>query len=95
MSRDQLLNQIIDFMIVIRECYLNTTYINDRSVYASDLAVTVGWVARIRAGENLDAIRSMILDHSTQKHFSDYWRQGPWGENEVSAFNDLIKNLTI
>ena len=93
MSSSQLTQEILDFMVVIHECYSNTTFANDRSVYAKDLAIAMGWIAELRAGAGVKNVRDEILSPTTDKHFGDYWRQGNWGNKEASALKELKDNI--
>jgi len=93
MKSDQLILKILDFMTVIHECYSNTTFANDRSVYAKDLATAMGWIVELRAGTNNQIVRDKILSLATEKHFGDYWRQGDWGDKEAKALKKLKDSI--
>lgn len=93
MNNDQLILKILDFMTVIHECYSKTTFANDRSVYAKDLATAMGWIIELRAGTNIQIVKNRILSSDTEKHFGDYWRQGEWGDNESRALKKLKNTI--
>ncbi len=88
-SSDQFSQEILDFMAVIRECYSNTNFANDRSIYAQDLVAAMGWIIDLRSGDSVEDVVSKIRSSETEKHFGDYWRQGDWGEKEGAALKKL------
>jgi len=90
---DRLIQQILGFMTVIYECYSNTTFANDRSVYTQDLATAMGWIVELRAGADVKSVRDKILSPATEKHFGDYWRQGDWGDKEAKALKQLKDSI--
>ena len=92
-DRDQLIQKILDFMTVIHECYSNTTFSNDRSVYAQDLVAAMGWIVELRSGTDVEIVRDRILSPATEKHFGDYWRQGDWGDKESNALKQLKDSI--
>lgn len=83
-------SKILDFMSVVYACYSDTTFANDRIIYAHDLAEATGWLMALRAGYPTDSVVSKILSPTTAKHFLDYWRQGDWGDKEANAFEKLV-----
>ncbi|MFH2124595.1 MAG: hypothetical protein ABIJ50_14075 [Pseudomonadota bacterium] len=93
MISDHLILKILDFMAVIHECYSNTTFANDRSVYAKDLATAMGWIVELRAGINNQIVKDKIFSSVTEKHFGDYWRQGDWGDKEANALKKLKDSI--
>ena len=93
MNSDQLTQNILDFMAVIHECYSDTTFANDRSIYAKDLAAAMGWIFELKAGTDIKSIRDQILSPTTDKHFGDYWRQGDWGDKEAAALKKLKDSI--
>lgn len=95
LPRDQLEQQILDFMVAVHQCYANTNFAEDRSVYAQDLAEAMGWIAELRSGVDAEKIAEEMLGPATAKHFGDYWRQGEWGDKEADALKNLKANLTI
>jgi len=90
---EQLIQKILGFMTVIHECYSSTTFANDRSVYAQDLAAAMGWIVELRAGADVKSVRDEILSPATEKHFGDYWRQGDWGDKEANALKRLKDSI--
>lgn len=84
-----LASKILDFLAVLHRCHSETTYTQDRSIYASDIATAVGWLVKLDQGEAPDDVAKIIIDSSTTKGFTDYWRQGHWGDLEARALNDL------
>lgn len=93
MSSDFLKQQILDFMTVIHECYSETTFANDRPIYAQDLAAAMGWIVELKDGVNAKKIVEKILSLGTAKHFGDYWRQGDWGDKEAKALKKLKDSI--
>lgn len=92
--RDQLEQQILDFMVAVHECYANTNFAEDRSVYAQDLAEATDWIAKLRSGTDAEEVAEEILSPATAKHFGDYWRQGDWGDKEAEALKKLKASIT-
>lgn len=92
-TSEQLTQKILDFMAVIHECYSDTNFANDRSVYAQDLVAGMGWIVELRNGADVEGVVRKILSPETDKHFGDYWRQGDWGDKEVEALKRLKNNL--
>ena len=87
--KEHLIESILKFMTVLYDCYKNTTYANDRSIYAEDIAVAMGWVVEIRNDTELSEVIEDIFSRQTNKYFTDYWRQGEWGMNQNKAFKEL------
>ena len=85
--------KIIEFMIVIDDCLSSTSYSNDRPIYMSDLVAAARWLMKLYKGEPVSNIYREILNDKTNKHFGDYWRQGPWGENEAIALANLQEQI--
>ena len=92
-SPDWLTNKIFDFVATLHQCYVDTTYAQDRTVYAKDIAIAVGWIVDIRNGHKVEAVISKILSSETAKFFGDYWRQGEWGDQELKALKVLKDEL--
>jgi hypothetical protein len=92
-TRDQLVQKILDFMSVIHECYSDTIFTNDRSIYAQDLTEAMGWIVELRNAADVDGVVAKILSPATDKHFGDYWRQGDWGDKEADALKRLKDGL--
>ncbi len=92
-SSDQLTQEILGFMAVIHDCYSNTNFANDRSVYAQDLVAAMGWIIDLRSGGCVEDVVTKIRSSETEKHFGDYWRQGDWGEKEGSALKKLKNSI--
>lgn len=93
MEYEFLVNKILEFIEVIYECHSDTTFLNDRSVYKEDLVVAIGWIIELRSGVNYEYIREKILSKNTNKYFSDYWRQGDWGDRLLSSFERLKDSI--
>lgn len=88
-----LLKEIAEFIVVLNTCLDETNFVEDRHLYADDIAVAVDWLNRLQAGTQAVVIASQILESSTSKHFTEYWRQGAWGEMESKALADLQSNI--
>lgn len=84
-----LASKILDFIAVLHRCFSETTYAEDRSIYATDIAVAVGWLVKLHQGQAPNDITNLIVESSTNKYFTDYWRRGMWGELEAKALDDL------
>jgi len=89
LDKESLVEKLLDFLTVLHRCFSETTYVQDRPLYATDIAVAVGWLVRLREGALPNEVRADIVDSATTKHFADYWKQGTWGEIEVLALKML------
>ena len=90
---DWLSSAIRAFIAILDRCLNETTFAEDRRLYASDLAVATAWLIRLDSGEASDAIAADILAPATAKQFTDYWRQGAWGDLESSALDTLQNTI--
>lgn len=87
--------QIIEFLAVIEDCLKSTTFAADRTVFQQDISVVASWLTAIHRGTEVNKVIDQILDPQTDKYFGDYWRQGEWGEKELSALTSLQVALRI
>jgi hypothetical protein len=85
--------KILEFMTIIDDCLNSTTYANDRPIYMSDLVTAARWLIKLYKGESVIDIYHEILSDKTNKHFGDYWRYDPWGENEATALATLQEKI--
>lgn len=92
-DHDQAIQSILDFMGLIHECHARTTFAEDRVVYTQDLMEAMGWLVRLRQGDELENVIEEILSEKTEKHFGDYWRQGTWGDKEASGLKSLKQKM--
>lgn len=88
-TTDWLSSAIRAFIAILNRCLNETTYVEDRRLYADDLAAVNAWLTRLGAGESPSVIAAEILAPATAKQFTDYWRQGVWGDLESAALNTL------
>lgn len=88
-SKNELIDEILNFMIIIYSCYCKTTYVEDRNIYAQDLASAMSWIVDLNKGIDNMMVVKKILSSDTEKHFGDYWRQGEWGNKEADALQNL------
>jgi hypothetical protein len=93
-SRSQLIENILDFMVVIHACHSATKFANDRPVYATDLIVAMGWIVELKNGTDIEKVTAAILSPDTSKQFSDYWRQGDWADKEHEGLKQLRIGLS-
>lgn len=93
-DRDQTIQAILDFIELIYECHASTKFTEDRAMYAQDLIEAVGWLIRLRQGDEIANVTEEILSAQTAKHFGDYWRQGTWGDIEAAGLRKLKERLT-
>ena len=93
MPEKLLIEKIINFMTVIYKCYTNTTYVEDRVIYAKDLAMVMGWIVNIKSNNDTQNVVAEILSSQTDKYFGDYFKQGKWGTEELNALMELKKSL--
>jgi len=92
-SSDLIVCQVLDFMVILQDCHKSTVFSEDRSVYANDIVAASSWLTRLHKGDPLGEIIDDILDAKTAKQFTDYWRQGKWGERHNSAFQKLVEGV--
>lgn len=90
---DWLASAIRAFIAVVERCLSETTVVEDRRLYADDLAAANAWLARLIAGELPAAIATEISAPATAKQFTDYWRQGVWGDLESTALSTLQNTI--
>ena len=50
LDKESLVEKLLDFLTVLHRCFSETTYVQDRPLYATDIAVAVGWLVRLREG---------------------------------------------
>lgn len=86
-------NQIIDFLIVLEHCMTSTTFEKDKPVFRDDIINATNWLIRLNKGESHINIAKDIIDSQTSKVFTDYWRNGVWGEEQGEALYRLQKNI--
>jgi hypothetical protein len=84
-----LMDKILEFMSILDDCLRSTTYADDRPIYTNDLAVASAWLIKLYKGVCLVDIYNDIISDHTSKQFTDYWRQGLWGETESRAITAL------
>ena len=89
MNKHDLSELILDFMTVIHRCHAQTTFTEDKKVYARDLVVAMHWIAELREGAEIEAVIEKINHPAVDKHFGEYWRQGEWGDDELNALSEL------
>ena len=87
-SKEWLLHKIIEFLILIYDCKKETTYTDDRCLYAEDLSYVTGWLKALEVSNDTNEVINDILSSKTDKYF-DYWRQGKWGEKELRGLKEL------
>ena len=80
---------IIDFIGALGDCYTETTFAQDRPIFASDIAVAATWLVDLQRGMEPELVIEKILSSETSKKFGDYWRNGEWGDRSASALEDL------
>lgn len=86
-------SKILDLVVVLDRCLSETTFTQDRRLYVEDIASAARWLARLHQGEPVGSVASEILEPSTTKAFTDYWRQGVWGEMESRALSMLQEQV--
>ena len=84
---------LLDFLGTIYKCYKETGFVDDRHLFANDIVSVSGWLVRLHSGESSVTIARDIIDSSTTKHFTDYWKQGGWGDLEANALQALQKEI--
>jgi hypothetical protein len=85
--------KIIEFMAVINDCLVGTNVAKDRDIYRRDIAIAAQWLIDLNKGVDPEEIVDEIKNSQTDKHFSDYWRQGAWGDMEIKALKRLQKSI--
>ena len=84
---------ILAFVATLNRCLSDTTYVEDKRLYADDLKVANMWLNRLGNGESANVIATQILEPATAKQFTDYWRQGVWGDMESAALSALQEKI--
>lgn len=92
-TADWLSSAVRAFIAVVERCLYETTVVEDRRLYGADLAAANAWLARLSTGEQPAAIAAEILAPATAKQFTDYWRQGVWGDLESTALSTLQSTI--
>ena len=92
-TTDWLSSAIRAFLSILNRCLNETTFVEDRRLFAADLAAANAWLTRLDAGEPPSAIAAEILAPGTAKQFTDYWRQGVWGDLESTALSTLQNTI--
>ena len=85
---------ILVFLEVLEQCYRETTFADDRPLYAIDIVTVTRWILMLHKGEAVEDVIQSIKSPATSKHFTDYWKKGRWGSAEASALELLQTNLT-
>lgn len=93
MTREWLTEQVLNFMAIVSDCYRETSYAPDRSVYATDMAVAMRWVADLRRDVDVETVCEDILGDTSTKYFNEYYRSGEWGERHNEAFAAMQKTI--
>jgi len=93
LATDSLSSAIRAFVAVIEMCLRETAFVEDRHLYLDDLAAANRWLTRLGAGEAATSIAAEIIAPATAKHFTDYWRQGVWGDLESTALETLQRAI--
>lgn len=88
-ATDWLSSAIRAFIAILNRCLNETTFVEDRRLYADDLTAANAWLTKLGVGESPDVVAAEILAPATAKQFTDYWRQGVWGDLESAALNTL------
>ncbi len=88
-TADWLSSAIRAFVDILERCLSETTFPEDRRLYSDDIAAAEGWLTRLRSGEPPTTVAAEILAPATAKQFTDYWRQGVWGDMESTALQRL------
>lgn len=82
-------SEIMTFIAILNQCLSETTFATDGRLYAEDLATAKQWLTRLAEGKSPAEIAATILEPATAKHYTDYWRQGSWGDLESKALANL------
>lgn len=88
-TTEWLSTKILEFIAVLNTCLSETSFAEDRPIYADDIAAATDWLTRLHKGEQASSVAHEILEPATAKQFTDYWRQGVWGEMESAALDAL------
>lgn len=93
LTKELLFQRIIEFMIIIYDCRINTSYANDRSIYSENLVYVMSWIKALENNVAPEIVVKEILESNEAKHFCDYFRGGVWGEKEINGFVQLQKDI--
>lgn len=85
--------KILEFMVTIEDCLNSTIYTSDRPIYTNDLAIAAKWLVSLHKKESIVDVCREIVSTGTSKYFGDYWRKGPWGDNEMNALKILQEQV--
>lgn len=81
--------QILDFLTVVRNCYENTSFAEDRILYEKDLAFCVNWLILLHNNVNEKEVMLKIIDRKASKFIYDVFKSGVFGDEEATAFKNL------
>lgn len=86
-------NSIIEFISILEDCMLNTTYEKDKEIYKNDIINATIWLIKLHKGTVISDVAKEISDSQTSKIFTDYWRNGKWGEIQGAALFKLQNKI--
>lgn len=93
LSKEYLHTAIMEFISILHRCLAETNYSGDRALYRSDIATSARWLVRLHKEHAPQNVAKEIIDPSTTKHFTDYWRHGEWGELQTKALKELQESI--
>jgi len=82
-------DRVIEFVGALEDCYRETTFAQDRPIFAKDIAAAASWIVELQRGEEPEVVIEKILSTETDKQFGDYWRNGEWGDRSANALQEL------
>jgi hypothetical protein len=83
------------FVGTLEDCFRETTFAQDRTIFSRDIAVAANWIVELQRGEEPERVVERILSTDTDKHFTDYWRNGEWGERSAIALEELRSAIRL
>ena len=95
MIRDKLQTLLLDFLETVYQCATKTLSTSDKQLFTNDLLTVCNWLIKLHRGEEVTLIACEIVDCSTTKQFTDYWKGDPWGSLECEALNQLQKQIFL
>ena len=82
-------DELESFAQFIEQCLAHTKFDIDKPSYRRDLEMVNNWINALNDGQDPMAVARQIIDPQVDKIFGDYFKQGTWGEREISNLKKL------
>ncbi|MBC7510219.1 MAG: hypothetical protein H7320_15965 [Ferruginibacter sp.] len=94
--KKKIISYLSNFQEIITFCISNTEYQDDVAIYQRDYQFIQQFIDSLLLGKkHVDEIVHMILEPQTAKIFTDYWRQGRYGDIECKGFYKLCDEVRM